>query len=85
MLSYYHQDKSKKDRMEEKELQILEVIESWIAKKKCPPTMRELTTKIGFGSTSTTYQYLIRMRSKGLISWDEKKTRTLRILEKETL
>lgn len=80
MLYNYH-EKPKKERIQEKEEEILNSIESWVEKKKRPPSMRELTRLVHFKSTSTTYAYLKRMQEKGILTWDEKSPRTLRLLQ----
>ncbi|WP_445506750.1 LexA family protein [Niallia sp. 03190] len=81
MYTYYQDYKTKKERMLEKEQEIVGIIKEWMKYNKCPPTMRELTLAVGFKSPSTTYEYLIRMKNKGVLSWEEKKTRTLHLVE----
>ncbi|ECD6517334.1 transcriptional regulator [Salmonella enterica subsp. enterica] len=78
---YDYQVKPKKERMEEKEKEIIQAIQVWVDKKKSPPSMRELTKLVSFKSTSTTFEYLTRMRNKGLITWDKSSPRTLRLLQ----
>ena len=80
---YDYQEKTKKERMEEKEKEIIHAIKNWVDKKKCPPSVRELTKLVSFKSTSTTFAYLNRMKEKGLVTWDKSSPRTLRLLEEK--
>lgn len=82
---YYYEDRRPlKERMEEKEQEILKVVSKLIQKKKNSPSVREITKAAGLNSTSTTYEYLKRLQAKGLVDWEPKKIRTLHIVKKES-
>ncbi|CAM4108774.1 transcriptional regulator [Mesobacillus thioparans] len=81
---YYGERKPLKERMEEKEKEILGVIAKLLKKGNHPPSVREITRAAGMNSTSTTFEYLKRLQKKGLIDWEPKKIRTLKIIKKES-
>jgi repressor LexA len=82
---YYYEDRRPlKERMEEKEQEILKVISNLIHKGTHSPSVREITKAAGLNSTSTTYEYLKRLQAKGLVNWEPKKIRTLHIVKKES-
>lgn len=83
MPNYYPDDyKTKKDRMLEKEMELVCLIKKWWANEKYAPTMKELTEAVGFKSTSTTHNYLMSLKNKGIVTWEEKKGRTIKIVKK---
>lgn len=82
---YYYEDRRPlKERMLEREQQILKVISALIKKGNHSPSVREITKAAGLNSTSTTYEYLKRLQAKGLVDWEPKKIRTLHIVQKES-
>jgi repressor LexA len=81
---YYEYDyKSLKERMDEKDMDILKFIKKSINRNKYSPSVREITKAVGFKSTSTTFSYLHRLKKKELINWEPKVGRTIYIVENE--
>ncbi|ETB71194.1 transcriptional regulator [Bacillus sp. CPSM8] len=72
----------KGDTMKKSE-QILEAIDELTKEKGFPPSVREIGERVGLKSSSTTKGHLDRLRKKGLVDWEEGKTRTLHLLYKE--
>lgn len=82
-MNYYFDDrKPLKERMIEKEQEILQVIVKLMKKSDHPPTVREITIAAGMRSTSTTFAYLQRLQKKGFIDWVPGTWRTLKVLDK---
>jgi len=48
----------------------------------CPicPTMAEVADAAGI-SVNVTREHMLRMKTKGVITWDERKARTIRIIK----
>lgn len=64
-----------------KQNNIIEAIKDITLAKGYPPTFRELGEEVGLKSSSTVMGYLVRLKAKGVVDWEEGKTRTLRIME----
>lgn len=72
-----------KSRMEETELEILTQIEKYISKHDYSPSIRELKRLCrSVNSTSTIKSYLDRMKAKGLIDFEPKTPRTIKLINK---
>lgn len=69
------------DKLNEKERQILDFLNTQIAEKGYPPSVREICSAIGFKSTSTVHAYLERLEKLGFIHKDATKPRALRVVE----
>ena len=63
--------------------QILEAIDELTKEKGFPPSIREISERVGLKSSSTTKGHLDRLRKKGFVEWEEGKPRTLHLLYKE--
>mgnify|MGYP005756530853 FL=1 len=72
--------KSLKERMEEKEEEVYAAIDFYSREKGYSPSVRELRRMVQLGSTSTTMQYLYRLRDKGKVTWIPGKPRTIKII-----
>jgi SOS-response transcriptional repressor LexA len=46
------------------------------------PTVRELAQVVGLASSSTVWYWLMRLRYEGLVTWEEGKTRTIRLTQR---
>ncbi|HZS02226.1 MAG TPA: helix-turn-helix domain-containing protein [Chloroflexota bacterium] len=46
-----------------------------------PPTLRELARELGLRSTSSVYARLTRLRYMGLVAFEERRARTLRLTD----
>lgn len=57
-----------------------EAIKTFIQTYGYAPTYRELCKLTGIGSTCTIYAHLRRLRNTGLITFEEGKPRTIRIV-----
>lgn len=63
--------------------QILGAIDELTNEKGFPPSVREISERVGLKSSSTTKGHLDRLRKKGLVDWEDGKPRTLHTLYKE--
>lgn len=59
---------------------ILEKIIDFIDENEYPPSVRELCELLGGKSTGTVHHHLKNMKSKGIIDYKEKASRTIKIL-----
>ena len=64
-----------------RQLATLEFIESYIADKGYPPTMREISDGTGVKSTSTAHFHVRSLVEKGLIEINAESPRTLRVVQ----
>ncbi|WP_416730322.1 transcriptional regulator [Fictibacillus sp. JL2B1089] len=64
-----------------KQRRALEVINEFIEVNERPPTVREIGDIMGLRSTSTVQAYLCRLKDRGLITWEERKPRTLKLIK----
>ena len=82
MMYYYYEDAyiPKKERMEEKEKEIIHAIEYYIQKHGVSPTVREIGKMVQLKSTNTTFLYLKRLQKKKKIDWEPKRVRTIKII-----
>lgn len=60
--------------------EVLAGIRRLIAAEQHPPTTREIAAELGV-STAMAHRYLTRLRSLGMVQWDEGRARTLRIVD----
>lgn len=72
---------SLKERMEEKDREVLEAIKKLMAKTNHSPSFLEISKEAGIKSKSTTLLYLRRLRAQGYVDWVPKTPRTLRVLK----
>lgn len=63
----------------EKEQRMFDYIKSNIENNGYSPSIRDIRTALGIGSTSTVHTYLARLEKKGYIQKENGKSRTLRI------
>lgn len=73
---------SQAERIAKLEKKMYEEIVKFINKNNQPPTVRELRKLLEIRSTSTTLEYLRRLKEKGLIDWKPKQPRTLKVLKR---
>ncbi|GAA4879272.1 hypothetical protein GCM10023310_69270 [Paenibacillus vulneris] len=59
---------------------MLEAIITFIKQHKYSPSVRELCSIIGISSVSTAHGHLERLKSKGFITWEQDRPRTLKVL-----
>ncbi|MDM5335685.1 helix-turn-helix domain-containing protein [Fictibacillus enclensis] len=62
---------------------VLEAIKLFIVTHHYPPTVREIAEMVGVTSTKIVLEYLERLRREGLVSWEEGRPRTLKIIHSE--
>lgn len=67
-------------KMNDKQQQILDFVNSEVEEKGYPPSVREICSAVGFKSTSTVHSYLEKLEKNGLISKDPTKPRALRVI-----
>lgn len=73
-------EKSQKERIAELEETLFTEIKKYIVKNGYGPSVRELRRLANISSTATTYAYMKRLQGKGIIDWNPKQPRTIRIL-----
>ena len=61
------------------EKRVFDYIKEQIREKGYPPSVREICTALGFKSTSSAHQYILRLAEKGYIDKSDLKTRAIRI------
>lgn len=67
--------------MTKKQLEVYNNIKNFIKENSYPPTVRELCKLIGIKSSSSVQAHLYKLKNKGFITWEEGKTRTLKIIK----
>lgn len=67
--------------LNERELEILNVIVDYIKQNGYAPSVREIGKIVGLKSTSTVHTYLKSLESKGFIERKENLPRALRVLK----
>lgn len=61
----------------EKEIKVLGAIVGYMKENEISPTVRELQTILGYGSTSTVHSSLQKLSDAGAISYQPTKPRTI--------
>jgi repressor LexA len=65
----------------DKQAAILAWVRSYIAQSGFSPTIREIGKAFGIASSNGVSDHLWRLRRKGLVTWVDGRSRTLRVLE----
>ena len=79
---YYEEDRETRfERVKRTEEEILNIIKDYYTKHKYSPTVREIARKANVSSTSTVLRYLNKLQDKGLIDWQSKAPRTIRVIK----
>ena len=73
----------KRDDIELKLNELLTYLNDFVSSNGYPPTVREICNDMGFRSTATAYNYLERLKSRGLIQKAGFKNRALGIQQQE--
>ena len=60
------------------EQRVLDGIETWLGTHDYSPTIRELRDELEYKSEGSVYLHLWKLRSKGCVTWEDGKARTLR-------
>lgn len=63
--------------------QCVEYIADYLRRKQYAPTVREIGKRFGQSSSSTTSQWLQRLRREGRIDWTDGETRTLHVVRQD--
>ncbi len=71
------------DTITQREKEILAYIRKMQREKGYAPSVRDIKAELSIKSTSTVYTYLQRMEEKGLLSKENGKSRTLRLLDEQ--
>lgn len=66
-----------------KQLELLQEIVTWISIRGYPPTVREMADLMGTAIGDIQCK-LARLRRDGLVEWEERRSRTLRVTCSET-
>ena len=66
------------------EQRVLEYIKKQIKETGYPPSVREICAALGFKSTSSAHQYILRLAEKGYIDKGDLKTRAIRVVGTES-
>lgn len=64
-------------KLEEKLLAVYEYVESYIEDNGFPPSVREIQSRLNIKSTATVYDYLERLKARGLIEKSPAKNRAI--------
>lgn len=67
--------------LNEKELEVLNVIVEYIKQNEYAPSVREIGDIVGFKSSSTVHSYLKSLQDKGYIERKENFPRALRVIK----
>ena len=70
-----------KEELTNRQYQIYSVIKKFIKENGYAPTIREIGLMVGLKSTATIFDHLRRLRGKGYIEFEPKKSRTIKIKE----
>lgn len=62
-----------------RDAEILSFIESYWNEKGYAPAVRDICAALGFNSPATAAHYLRRMREQGLVEYEDRIPRTLRV------
>lgn len=73
--------KDQEKRLTEKQKDVYRYLVSFINKKGYSPTVRELCKIARYNSPATIHDYLKQLKKKGYITYEETKSRTIRILK----
>jgi repressor LexA len=68
----------------ERQREILAWLVRYIDQHGYSPTLREVCMAFGFASPNGAVCHLVSMQRKGWVTWNEKKSRTIRVLEVAT-
>ena len=68
------------DTLTDRQAEILELIRAFWSGQGYPPTVRELQELTGIKSPNGMQNHLIALRRKGWITWEDGKSRTIRLL-----
>ena len=60
---------------------VLDKIKLYINKNKISPSIRDLCFLCGVNSTATMYVHLQKLKSKGYIDYQDRKPRTIKVME----
>lgn len=79
---FYEEDReTRSERVKKNEEEILKIIKDYYTKHKYSPTVREIAKKANVSSTSTVLRYLNKLQAQGMIDWQSKAPRTIRVIE----
>lgn len=73
--------RTRKEMVQERENEVLEVIKDFYSKHHYSPTVREIAKETNIHSTCTVMSYLNKLRTKSIIDWESKSPRTIHIVE----
>jgi repressor LexA len=61
---------------------LLEAIIQYIKENDYPPSVRELCRILNIKSSQTMHKHLDLLRAQGLVAWQDKQPRTLRVVQR---
>lgn len=67
--------------MTKKQQAIVDAIRDYLAQHKYSPTIREVCKLVGLSSSGNIHRHLNLLKEKGVLTWEETKPRTLKILQ----
>ncbi len=68
-------------KLEIKSEEILRAITDYTCTHHFPPSIRELCDILSIKSSQTVHKKLDAMRARGLVDWEDRKPRTLKVME----
>jgi SOS-response transcriptional repressor LexA len=85
LLMYFEEHIPRSAKVKEKEDKVFRAVEKFFKKFGHSPSVKEVAKLAGIPSTSTTIEYLRRLKNKGLIDWEPQKPRTIVITQKSSV
>lgn len=70
-------------KLTDKQKGVLNAIDSYYCKHGFSPTIRDISEKMGWASSSTAHACLNRLKDKGYITWIPLQPRTFKILNRD--
>ena len=64
-----------------RQMDVMQFIESFTDEHNHPPTIEEISDGIGVESKGVAHGHLSRLRDKGMVTWQKKKTRTIKLTD----
>ncbi len=69
------------EQRRERDDKLIHWVGSFLRKNRYAPSVREIGAAFGLSSTSTTADWLSRLRREGRVNWREGETRTLHVVK----
>lgn len=81
MYSFEETHISRADRIKRTEEEIFQIVNDFIKKFGHSPSIQEIAKRASVSSKSTVFHYLRRLKEKGLVTWEPKQARSIKIIK----